>query len=93
MNSRTTRSLVIPNQQLQTKPSLRDGAPRSGLCIKRRLSGQAAVWLGWFLVGPASDFSEEPVKGWEPVTLDISAVPKCPAGPAALSSASVSMRL
>lgn len=45
-----------------------------------RLSGQAVARLGWFWMGPVSDFSEEPVLGCEPVTLDISAVPACPAG-------------
>lgn len=63
-------------------------ARRSGLCRFRlvplgRLSGQVASWVGFVVVGLVSDLSEEPVQGCEPVTLDISAVPGCPAGPTA----------
>ena len=45
-----------------------------------RLSGQVAVWIGLLVVGPVSDLSEELVSGCEPVTLDCSVVPECPAG-------------
>src|SRR5664279_4682685 len=72
-------------------------AKRSGLCRFRlvplgRLSGQAAVWLGLLLVGPVSDFSEEPVMGCELATLDINVVPDCPAGLTVFVSASASIR-
>jgi len=43
------------------------------------------------VAGPVSDFSEEPMLGCESVTLDIGAVPDCPAGPAARRFASASM--
>ena len=45
-----------------------------------RFPGQVASWVGFVVVGPVSGFSEEPVQGCEPVTLDIRAVPGCPAG-------------
>ena len=62
-----------------------------GLSRQGRLSGQVAVWVGWLLVGPVSDCSEEPIVGCESVALDIGVVPACPAGPAVFRLASLAI--
>jgi hypothetical protein len=53
------------------------------------LKDASACWLGpgvgLLAAGPGSDFSEEPVQGSEPATLEPVAVPMCPPGPVALA--------
>jgi hypothetical protein len=45
--------------------------------------------IGSLVAGPGSDFSEEPVLGFEPAALEPVAAPLCPPGPVAAARASV----
>src|SRR6266536_4830554 len=49
----------------------------------------AGVGVGSCAAGPGSDFSEVPVQGLEPATLEPVVVPVCPPGPVAVARASL----
>src|SRR5512142_2922868 len=60
---------------------------------RRELAGErigllTGAGVGLLAAGPGSDFSEEPVQGSEPATLEPVAVPVCPPGPVARRFAS-----
>jgi hypothetical protein len=80
----------VPVLAVVKQTSLDNGCGPAVLEGRREQAGEwigllAGAGVGWLAAGPGSDFSEEPVQGSEPATLEPVAVPVCPPGPVALA--------